>query len=25
MLQARDLHVHYGSIRALKGIFLEVR
>jgi len=25
MLQARDLHVHYGSIRALKGISLEVR
>ena len=24
MLQARDLHVHYGSIRALKGISLEV-
>jgi branched-chain amino acid transport system ATP-binding protein len=24
MLKARDLHVHYGSIRALKGISLEV-
>ena len=25
MLEARDLHVHYGSIRALKGVSLEVR
>jgi branched-chain amino acid transport system ATP-binding protein len=25
MLEVRDLHVHYGSIRALKGISLEVK
>ncbi len=25
MLEIRDLHVHYGSIRALKGVSLEVR
>jgi len=25
MLEVRNLHVHYGSIRALKGISLEVR
>ena len=25
MLQVRDLHVHYGSIRAVKGISLEVK
>ena len=25
MLEVRDLHVHYGSIRALKGVSLEVK
>jgi branched-chain amino acid transport system ATP-binding protein len=25
MLEARNLHVHYGSIRALKGVSLEVK